>query len=301
MNIAIYGVGGVGGYIGAKLANIKSENSIYFIARGEHLNTIKRDGITLTTKNQKINSRALECSDTLKTFPKMDVIICSIKSYGIDQFIDDSRNALKNDGVIIPLLNGVDSFERLVAEFGNERVAAGCAFIVSYIKSPGIIEETTKKNYFYFGDKTGDNPKLKLLESILIKSDINVTYKSNIERYIWNKFEYISPIATITTALNITCDQAVKNETYKSILFDLYQEFENVALAKGVIFDAPQAEKIFSSVVAMPDGVTTSMQRDFQTKGICEVSSLTHYIIKEGKQLNVPTPTYERMYNTIIG
>ncbi len=43
MRIAIYGSGGVGGYFGGRLA--QAGNDVVFIARGSHLEAIRRHGL----------------------------------------------------------------------------------------------------------------------------------------------------------------------------------------------------------------------------------------------------------------
>ena len=53
IKIAIIGIGGVGGYLGAMLARRYSPESpvkLYFIARGAHGDILKRNGITLQSK-----------------------------------------------------------------------------------------------------------------------------------------------------------------------------------------------------------------------------------------------------------
>ena len=47
----------------------------------------------------------------------------------------------------------------------------------------------------------------------------------------------------------------------------------------------------------IPADTTTSMQRDFRAHRSTELESLTGYIVREGKRLGVPTPTYDRMYS----
>jgi len=52
MRIAVVGIGGVGGYYGGKLALAyagKGEHEVVFVARGEHLQTIREKGLCLMT------------------------------------------------------------------------------------------------------------------------------------------------------------------------------------------------------------------------------------------------------------
>ncbi len=48
MKIAIMGSGGIGGYFGAQLAN-KTDNDIWFVARGAHLQAIQKNGLQINS------------------------------------------------------------------------------------------------------------------------------------------------------------------------------------------------------------------------------------------------------------
>ena len=61
-SICVYGVGGVGGYIGGKMAHTVDNrpditHKIYFIARGEHLDVIQRKGIQVVTPEKTLTPR----------------------------------------------------------------------------------------------------------------------------------------------------------------------------------------------------------------------------------------------------
>ena len=55
-NICIYGVGGVGGYFGAKIIDGDKNKSlnVTFIARGNNLEAIKKNGLALNTEDRII-------------------------------------------------------------------------------------------------------------------------------------------------------------------------------------------------------------------------------------------------------
>ena len=61
-NVAVLGVGGVGGYFGGKLCQ-KTNLNISFIARGEHLRAIQENGLLLSTDAEG----DLVCKPTLAT------------------------------------------------------------------------------------------------------------------------------------------------------------------------------------------------------------------------------------------
>jgi 2-dehydropantoate 2-reductase len=54
MRVVIFGTGGAGGYFGAQLA--RAGEDVIFIARGEHLNAIRMQGLSIETPVGEINS-----------------------------------------------------------------------------------------------------------------------------------------------------------------------------------------------------------------------------------------------------
>jgi 2-dehydropantoate 2-reductase len=61
MRIVIFGTGGVGGYFGAQLARAGEE--VIFIARGEHLQAIRRQGLRVDTPKGAIVIQPAHATD----------------------------------------------------------------------------------------------------------------------------------------------------------------------------------------------------------------------------------------------
>lgn len=84
MNIAFIGVGGVGGYFGGKMAQLLKDTSVdfnlYFVARGAHLEQIRKNGLKLKTSD----NGEMICNPTLATnnindLPQLDVCFICVK------------------------------------------------------------------------------------------------------------------------------------------------------------------------------------------------------------------------------
>jgi len=56
-SVCVYGIGGVGGYFGGRIAHeiIKGNRAIqvYFICRGEHLKAVQQHGLNLITDKKR--------------------------------------------------------------------------------------------------------------------------------------------------------------------------------------------------------------------------------------------------------
>ncbi|MDR1760848.1 MAG: 2-dehydropantoate 2-reductase, partial [Bacteroidales bacterium] len=86
--ICIYGIGGVGGFFGGKIANEivkgKKDYEIYFVARGGHLRQIQRNGLILNTPEEKgIICKPARAVEKYAQLPEADLIFVCVKSYDL--------------------------------------------------------------------------------------------------------------------------------------------------------------------------------------------------------------------------
>ena len=304
MKIAIAGIGGVGGYYGGMLAKYYTASKdieVYFIARGENEKAIKQNGLKLeTTKGSFIVHPKLVTSNPTE-IGAVDLLICCTKGYDLEQSIQQLKPCINSETVLLPLLNGVNSAERIKAILPNNEVWDGCVYIVSQLAGPGIVKETGNPPRFIFGCKTGIEKKLKAVEKIFTDAGITTTLSDNILQAMWEKYLFLSPSATITSYTNKTMNEIAASDEYKKLLRQVMSEIKPVAEKLGVLVPTDAFERTVDVMTKLPVGATTSMHRDFQKGKATELDSLTGYAIKLGKQFGIDMPTYEMMYEGLKG
>ena len=69
MNILVYGVGGVGGFIGSQILN--SDFDVTFIARGERYKSLKKYGLSLKSK---LGNKSIKKIKVYERIPKMQMV-----------------------------------------------------------------------------------------------------------------------------------------------------------------------------------------------------------------------------------
>lgn len=299
--IIIVGIGGVGGYFGGLLAKEYShrrEVEIIFIARGEHLKKIKSEGLKIINGETEFIPHPSLATDNFAEAGYADFIILCTKSYDLEETTKQLNPCLGTNTVIIPLLNGVDSVQRIKAILPDVTVSEGCAYIVSHIKEPGVIENLGNVQKIFFGlDNTSDERFLRL-EQIMQKAGIEATFSQSISVIVWTKFIFISPIATATSYYDKTVGEVV--EKHENTLYQLIEEVTQIALAKDIPVDPEITSNTLSRLKNVPCKNTTSMQRDFSSnKAKSELESLTNYIIIAGRELNIDTPVYQHLYDEL--
>lgn len=116
MDIAVIGIGGVGGYFGGKLSQIRQidpQLNIFFIARGQHLKAIQEDGLLLDADEGKIVCKPTKAIENISELPQLDYCFICVKGYDLGNMLIQLKEKISASTVILPLLNGVDIYERI--------------------------------------------------------------------------------------------------------------------------------------------------------------------------------------------
>lgn len=301
MKIAILGLGAVGGFIGGKLALYYqgTDKKIIFITRGENMKAIKLNGLKLVSVSGEEVSSPYLITDNPAEIGYLDLLICCIKSYDLEESITSLYSCITEKTIIIPLLNGVDAPGRIRSIVPQADVLEGCIYIVSQLIAPGVIKQAGNLNKVYFGSNTADSGTLSKIETLFRDANINANASQDISVLIWEKFFFISPLATLTSYLNIPVGEILSNENFKTRLVTLMQELKLVVDAKNIKLPENIILKALERLYALPYETTSSMQKDFHRRHKTEVQSLTGIVSELGRQKGIATPLYDLMLESL--
>jgi 2-dehydropantoate 2-reductase len=297
MKIAIVGVGGVGGYIGAILS--KNNHDITLIARGNHFDTIEQQGLKVNdngeefiTKPQLIHSNNKE-ELSKQTF---DVVFLTTKSYDFQSACESIKNSITSSTIIIPLSNGVEHKTELANYLDKGILSEGCIYIVSHIKEAGFIVKKAPKFYLVFGSDKQDE-KFEQLAKILNEANLKSKYSNNIKYDCWRKYLFISSFASLTSYFKEPMGYIVNEQ--REFLEEVVNEVKNVANALKIPISDEDVEKTITQATNIPYNSKTSMQLDFQANHKTELESLCGYVVKKGKELDIATPKMQMIYTKL--
>lgn len=301
--IGILGLGGVGGYFGGLLAKAyqKSDDvEIIFIARGETQKAIAENGLKIVTDDSETIVRPNLVSNNPSEIGVLDYLICATKTYDIEESFTSLKNCIKKETIVLPLYNGVDAQERIKKIVPDNEVLLGCVYIVSMIFSPGTIRRIGFYEKMFFGSKTTPFSKLEELLHILQKAKIESYLVENIEETVWEKFIFISALASATSYLNQNIGEILSNSESKVTYIELLHEIEDVAQAKGLKLPHDIVAQTIQKLEKSPKEATSSMHRDLLAGKNTEAISLTQYVVSEGKKYGVKTPLYEKIAAVLV-
>lgn len=118
MRHIIYGAGAVGGVIGARLA--QHGRDVLLIARGEHLEVIKRSGLVLESPNERVTLKIPAVASPLEiAFREDDVVVLAMKTQDTQAALSQLVLAAPPRTPIVCAQNGVENERLALRRFAN--------------------------------------------------------------------------------------------------------------------------------------------------------------------------------------
>lgn len=304
MNIAILGVGGVGGYFGAKICRAKEtlQANVYFVARGAHLKAIQDNGLTVRTSSEGI----IDCRPTLATseigeLPLLDACLICVKVYDLGDLARRLTSKVSDRTEIVPLLNGIDIYDRIRMNLHEGHIYPACVFIGTHVVEPGVISQDGGACRILFGGTLQETTKEPpAMVSVFDMSSIHSEWHEDISPSLWSKFMFIASFGLVTACFNKTLGQVMASDELGLMVRSIMDEILAVATAKGIRLPDSIVEDSYQKGNDFPSGTKTSFQRDFAVPDRPDERDLFGgAIIRLGEHLGVATPHVYDLYARI--
>jgi 2-dehydropantoate 2-reductase len=303
MNIAIIGIGGVGGYFGGKLTQLLKQDkdlNISFIARGKHLEEINKNGLLLDSDEGQMICRPDLATDRIEDLPDPDLCLVCVKSYDLDSAMTRLKPKIKDTTMILPLLNGVDIYERIRRIIPNGIVFPSCVYVGTHIEKPGKVTQRGGASAIIFGKDPRNSLTPDALFDLFNKANIKYKWTDDPYTEIWNKFVFIASFGLVTANFNKTIGEVLKSPELLKYTEDIMEEIIGIAARKKVRVNRSVIDDTFAKAKAFPFEAKTSFQRDFEIKSKPDERDLFGgTIIRMGKEAGVKTETTGKIYNSI--
>jgi len=299
MRIAVIGIGGVGGYFGGKLARhyaAGGEIEVIFIARGEHLHRIQQTGLQQITAEGNFTAVPHLATDQPETCGHFDLVLFSVKGYGLESSAAQIKNNVDRTSTIITLLNGVDNVRPLRAVLSEARVLNGCVYIGAHIVEPGVVRQAGGTCQLLFGPEDGNLKGLSAIESVLQNAAIKATLTADIRTVVWEKYLFVSPLASASAYLKQPIGAFVEKSEKRDFLKGLMREVADIGIAQGVAISEGMIRAALEKNALFPYETKTSLQMDYESGRRIEIDIFTGYIVQKGKELGIPTPLHDKVY-----
>ena len=299
MRIAIFGAGGIGGYLGGRLSQAGEE--VVLIARGEHLQAIKEYGLRVDSiKGDFVATPALATDNPTEAEP-VDAVILGVKAWQVLDAAKAMRPMIGPETFVVPMQNGVEATAQLASVLGEKSVVVGLGGLVSYIVGPGHILHAGGEPYVSFGesDNLTSERTQNLLEAFK-NAGVTANIPANIQAALWAKLALMAVNSGIGAITRVPTGQWRSVAGSWKMAQQVAQEVLAVAAGKGIAMPSDSLASTVARLEASAPNSTSSMQRDLMEGRFSELEVQTGAVVRLGLEAGVPTPVNTFIYNSLL-
>ena len=307
MKICVYGAGAIGGYMGTQLA--LGPHDVSLIARGAHLDAMRRDGVRLLIDGEERHARPLATDDPAEAGVQ-DVVIVTLKAHSVPAIVDPIQSLLGPDTAVLWAVNGIPwwYFHRLGGPFdghrlesvdpggalwsriGPERMIGCVVYPAAEVAEPGVIRHV-EGNRFTLGEPSGERTeRVQALASAMIASGLRAPVRrirDEIWLKLWGNLSF-NPISALT---HETLDVVATDPGTRAVARAMMVEARTVAERLGVGFRVDVDRRIDGA--AAVGAHRTSMLQDLERGRPMEIDALVTAVQEMGRLVDVATPTID--------
>ena len=312
MRVCVVGAGAIGGLMAVRMA--AAGQAVSVVARGEHLDAIRRGGLRLRETDGSELPADVTASDDFAALGPHDVVVLALKAHQIAAVADRLGHLYGPETVVVPVQNGIGwwYFERhggpydgrrlqtldpdgvLAAAVPAERIVGCIAYPAAEKIGPGVIQHV-EGDRFPLGELDGNrSERAAAIAAAFGEAGFNSRVLTDIRSHVWVKAWgnlAFNPISALTGA---TLAEICRNEETRNLAAAMMTEALEIArrLDVRIRFTVEQriagAEKVGEH--------KTSMLQDAEAGRPLEVDPLVGVFVELGELTGAPTPTISAVY-----
>lgn len=297
MKIAVLGAGGIGGYIGGRLA--QAGHDVLLVARGSHLKAINESGLRIESPLGNAHLKDVKAVEQIDKVGSVDLVLVTVKLPDLDALAQKIPTLLTSATRIVTLQNGVDAKPMIGRYVDPAIIAQGVIYLAAYIKEPGTIMTPGGKHQMLVDELDGDATMQSFFKAIDSATAIDVTPVTNSDKVVWGKFTAQSSIAAVTAITRMSLGGVFGSVQANQLLNQLLAEAIAVATAHGIELDPNHAEKIIDLYSKQPAAQSSSLIVDILAGKPTELEWLSGRVHNLGMEKGVPTPAHSLVWQAL--
>jgi len=260
MKIAVIGAGGVGGYFGGRLA--KANFDVTFLARGEHLREIQKNGLQVKSINGDFIIENPQVTDSFRKIGFAEIVILATKAWQVRDISRELASIVKKDTIVLPLQNGVLTAEELAENIPSANIIGGLCKIISKVESPGVINHFALEPTVIFGEfDSWGTERAELLKSVFDRAEVSSIISDDITADLWKKFIAICVSGLLAVTRTNYGELRELKET-RQLMTELIREIFALSQHLKINIEPEFPDRLISLIDTYPYETTSSLPRD---------------------------------------
>jgi 2-dehydropantoate 2-reductase len=314
MKICIYGAGSIGGLLGAHLAHTGHDVSL--VARGPHLDAIRRDGLRLTGASGEFTVRPA-ASDNPGDLGPQDYVIVAVKAPALPGVVAAMPPLLHDGTCVVAAMNGipwwfcdgiggalegkqlrsVDPEGILARSIAPERNVGCVVHGGASVPEPGVVLHKSGGMFLLGEPDHRMSPRVNALADAIAATGVKSKAVDDIHQEIWSKLlgnMGMGPIAVMTGANLI---ELATDPDLRALSVSMMTEGKVVGEAFGLAMPMSAEDRLDQG--AKLGAFKPSILQDYEKGRPMEIEALIGVLHEMGQMAGIATPTIDAVLRVL--
>jgi 2-dehydropantoate 2-reductase len=309
MRILVIGAGATGGFYGARL--LQAGRDVHFLVRPARAAALRAHGLRIVSAlgDATLHPPLLTAADVANgandannAGAPFDVVLFTVKAFGLAQAIADAALTVGPQTLIVPVLNGMRHIDALVQRFGQARVLGGVSHLATMLDDDGRIVQIAPLRRLAYGVRraAGANAvepeRLQALHAALSGADYESRLSPDIDREMWEKWVFLASLGAINCLLRGSIGEIEAAPGGAELARAMLHECAAVAAACGhPLADAYLADSARTLTLA-GSPQASSMYRDLRRGLDVEADHILGDLVQRARAGAIATPLLSAAY-----
>ena len=294
LRIAVVGAGGVGGFLGSRLAVAGAE--VTYLARGAHLAALLENGLTIVEADGTTTTTPVHATDDERAIGPVDLVVFTVKSYDTEAAAQLLPPLMGDATAVLSLQNGIDNEARIAAVVGRAHVLGGTAYILASIQAPGVIRSGAARIVVGELDPGPPSERVARVVAVAQGGGVGATATDDVRRAKWEKYVLLVAFSAVSAGTQLPLGDIRRSTAAVAMLRAIATEAWTVGRALGVPLAEGLVDSALERVLAQADDEGTSLRHDLLHGKRMEVEALQGTLSRLGRETGVPTPFTDAVY-----
>ena len=288
--IALIGAGAVGAYFIWGFAGLE-DVELTVIADGDRKERLARGGLTINGKNYPLLVKASAEAG------EQDLVLIAVKHGALEDALELLPALVGPDTLVLSLLNGVDSEEKVAAAVGEDHVVPALIRIASRRTGEGVTFDPAIAEGISFGLPAGreaEGEKLDRLTALFSKTPLHFRAAEDILTALWAKYACNIANNLPQAVVGVPASLYHRSEHGLFLAQKLWSEVVAVAASRGIALR--EEVMIFTGVT---DAARYSTLQDLEAGRHTEVDMFLGELTRMAAEAGISTPYSEFTYHII--
>ncbi|HUY11051.1 MAG TPA: 2-dehydropantoate 2-reductase [Candidatus Dormibacteraeota bacterium] len=303
MRIAIFGAGGIGGFLAAALA--RSGADLAVVARGEHAEAIARSGLSVRSDLGAFNV-ALRVVARVEELESVDCAVLCVKAHQVPALCDQLAWLERGGASVVTMHNGlpfwftrtphlesVDPGGRIGAVVPDSAAIGGVVHVSGELLTPGTVLQSGGTRYVLapLESQGAAAERCRQLVTVMERAGLSPELVPDVRPILWAKLANNVGLNAVSALTRLSIQPMLSYAPSRALVRALIEETLAVGRALGVVGEIDVDARM--KYAARLSDVRTSMLQDVRAGKTLEIEPILGATSELARRMDTPTPTLD--------